>query len=286
MYKSQCIVQCIVSIVGIYGVPKDLCGEMYALAVHEFQKENSPTFMVLEEIHFINLDTSMLDKIKAGFENLKSGALKTSVVHRYPDIEWFDKSSGRSYSAAVSSQSSKTSEHQKQKSASLYGSNMSTISFSKNSSSQVKRRDDQTMAGMKVFELKNKLKIKIYTGSIVKFDGDAIIISSDQFVTGQGALGNAVKVAGGKRYEKEFENMRKQLTGISQKAGDTFHCKGGDINATYVLHVILNQLYDTRHPKLAEHKAALSKALEKVGELHWRTVAMPLIGAGNKLSDL
>ena len=158
------------------------------------------------------------------------------------------------------------------------------MSSSKSSVFQVKRCVDEKMAGIvvKIFEFCDKIKIKVYTGSIVKFHGDAIIISSDHFVTGQGALGKAVLFAGGRRYEKEFNNMRKQLTGNYQKVGDTFLCKGGDINATYVLHVVLNQLCDTSHPKLAEHKTALLRALEKVGELHWRKVAMPLIGAGNK----
>ena len=276
-------VKCVVSVVGLYGVPKDLCGEMYALAVDEFQREK-PLPLFLEEIHFVNLENSMLENMKAGFENLKSGVTKIPLEQRYPNILWLDVSSTRSYAAAVGSQSS--SEHQNHKSASFHGSKVSKLNISSSRSSvfQVKRCVDEKMAGIvvKVFEFCDKLKIKIYTGSIVKFHGDAIIISSDQYVTGQGALGNAVQLAGGRRYEKEFENMKKELTGIYPKIGDTFRCKGGDINATYVLHVVLNQLYDTRQPKLAEHKTALLKALEKVGELHWRKVAMPLIGAGNK----
>lgn len=50
--------------------------------------------------------------------------------------------------------------------------------------------------------------MKIYIGSIVKFYGDVIIVSVDEYIIGMGVLGDVVKVVGGLRYEREFGNMK------------------------------------------------------------------------------
>lgn len=49
--------------------------------------------------------------------------------------------------------------------------------------------------------------MKIYIGSIVKFNGDVIIVSVDENIIGVGVLGEVVKVVGGLKYENEFVSM-------------------------------------------------------------------------------
>lgn len=274
--------QYIIYFSGIFGVRRDLCGEMYALAVNEFDKEIP---LSLKEIHFVDLDVAMLEKIKAGFENLKSGILFSPIEKRYPGILLDDFGSRKSYAASVNSGSLDSSryknENRKSSSTHVASSVPIITPSSKSNFSPVKRIQDETMASIPitVFQFQNSLKVKIYTGSIVKYHGDAIIVSADEYITGMGALGDAVKAAGGIKYEREFGNM-KQQAGTFCKAGDILHCKGGNLKARHVMHIVLKQLWDTRQPQLTEYIQILIKVLEKVNALAWRKVAMPLIGAG------
>lgn len=267
---------------GSFGVPKDLCGEMYALAVHEFDKEIP---LSLKEIHFVDIDLSMLGKIKEGFDNLKMDMSLSPIEKRYPHIVWNEYHREKSYAASVTSGSLDSSRYKNEnrKSSSVYGASsvpMATPSPRSNFS-PLTRIADEPMASIPitVFQFQNGLKVKIYTGSIVKFHGDAIIVSADENITGFGALGDAVKAAGGFKYEKEFASMQR-YAGTRCKAGDIFYCKGGNLTARHVMHIVLKQLSGTRQPQLTEYKQILNRALEKVNALAWRKVAMPLIGAG------
>lgn len=255
---------------------------MYALAVQEFDKEIS---LSLKKIHFVDLDFTMLGKIKAGFDNLKMDTFLSPIEKRYPHIVWNEYHREKSYAASVNSGSSDSPRYKKEnrKSSSVYGASSvpMTTSSSRSNFSPLKRIADETMASIPitVFQFQNGLKVKIYTGSIVKFHGDAIIVSADECISGMGALGDAVKAAGGFKYEREFGNM-KQQAGTVCKAGDILYCKGGNLTARHVMHIVLKQLWDTRQPQLTEYKQILIIALEKVNALAWRKVAMPLIGAG------
>lgn len=255
---------------------------MYALAVHEFDKEKP---LSLKEIHFVDLDLIMLRKIEAGFDNLKMDTFLSPIEKRYPNIVWNEYRREKSYAASVTSGSLDSSRirNENRKSSSVYDASsvpMATPS-SRSKFSPLTKIADETMASIQitVFQFQNGLKVKIYTGSIVKFHGDAIIVSADEYITGMGALGDAVKAAGGLRYEREFRNMKQQARTVC-KAGDILHCKGGNLTARHVMHIVLKQLWDTRQPQLTEYKQILNKALEKVNALTWRKVAMPLIGAG------
>lgn len=267
---------------GIFGVPKDLCGEMYALAVHEFDKDIP---LSLKEIHFVDIDLPMLGKIKEGFDNLKMDMFLSPIEKRYPHIVWNEYHREKSYAASVTSGSLDSSRYKNEnrKSSSVYGASsvpMATPSPRSNFS-PLTRIADETMASIPitVFQFQNGLKVQIYTGSIVKFRGDAIIVSADESISGMGAMGDAVKAAGGLRYEREFGNMKQQARTVC-KAGDILHCKGGNLTARHVMHIVLKQLWDTRQPQLTEYKQILIKALEKVNAFTWKRVAMPLIGAG------
>lgn len=218
--------------------------------------------------------------MKNAFEDLGRKHLISldAIKTKYPNMRWNDwSSSTKTPSKSHSSSSQSSDSHYRGQSGQSKGAE--TPSQGGRPKAKLTRLADTTMANIpvKVFQFSNGLVVKVYTGSIVKFHGDAIVISADMSLSGVGFLSEAVRKAGGPEYKKEFDEMR---TKTRAKLGDVVHCKGGKLGARYVMHLILNQLSSTQGNKLAEYKNHLKDVLEDVQGLSWKKIALPLIGAG------
>ncbi|XP_061194319.1 uncharacterized protein LOC133202495 [Saccostrea echinata] len=268
-----------------FEVPKELTAEIWAVSVHEFSKDNGLKSSI-RDIHFVDIDPDIVQKTREALENIeKSKNLinLATIKKKYPYIQWTTLSSSertprlKNFSKLdVPKQTS--AEYENFGLIQVNRPNISTESG--RSSAKLVRLPDTTIAHIPVkgFQFRNGLIVKIYTGSIVKFHGDAIVIRTDPTLSDFGFLRNAVRKAGGQEYEKEFEKMRR-LKYIA-KLGDVLHCKGGTLGARYVLHLVLYPLSSTKDRRFEEYKSYLMRALDEISSRSWKKVAIPLIGAG------
>lgn len=83
--------------------------------------------------------------------------------------------------------------------------------------------------------------VKIYIGSIVRFEGDVLICSNDDKMLGIGFLAKVVVVLGGLKYNESFFKIgNKYFYGrYKWKLGDVEICSGGDLNVRFVVYVVI-----------------------------------------------
>ena len=140
---------------------------------------------------------------------------------------------------------------------------------------------------IKGFEFENGLIVKMYTGSLVKFSGDAIVCSTDAQFSGGGPLAKAVSAAGGDSYDKSFSKMRPKIYETSKvKVGSVHECDGGRLKVHKVYHVVIDTVLITSPHSMKEYFDTLENMMEGLNrQTHVRRIAMPLVGAGNTICD-
>ena len=244
MYK----VQYFISILGLFGVPKDLCGEMYALAVDDFLKEK-PLF--LEEIHFVDLDISMLALVKGGFENLQSGALRTPVEQRHPDVVWIDVP-------------------------------LNQHSSMRDSQSQAQHDQPDQQPFLQTYKIHERLHVHIYSCDILKAETDGIVNAANEHLSHVGGVAAFIAEKAGKALTDESNKIvSKQKLGVT----DVVHTTAGRLSHKAVLHAIGPRWKDYRDKKecLKALKDTIKNILYKAEEMRFRSVAIPSISAGTIL---
>ncbi|XP_062614159.1 protein mono-ADP-ribosyltransferase PARP14-like [Saccostrea cucullata] len=268
---------------GEFEAPKELTAEIYAVSVHEFSKDNGLKSSI-RDIHFVDIDPVMVQNIREAFEDFeKSKTLinMATIKQKYPHIQWITPSSSEKTLELKKISMDVPKETAKYKQVDLPEVNRPFISTERGiPSAKLVRLPDTTLGHIcvKGFQFSNGLIVKIYTGSIVKFHGDGIVIRVDNLLSRAGFLKEAVRKAGGQEYEKDFEIMIRGKR--TAKLGDIFHCKGGALGAKYVTHLVLNQLYTTEDRILEEYKFHLGKLIDEINIRLWKKVAIPLIGGG------
>uniref|UniRef100_K1QYY2 E3 ubiquitin-protein ligase n=1 Tax=Magallana gigas TaxID=29159 RepID=K1QYY2_MAGGI len=134
----------------------------------------------------------------------------------------------------------------------------------------------------KVFTFKDNMVVKIYTGSIVRFQGDALICSNDYGMSGNGPLAKAVAAAGGSKYNESYSKMRKKFQYGSHKwkIGEVETCSGGELNVRFVVHAVIQSMIGTDQENLKSYRSTLMKIFYTINSYNKSTkFAMPLIGA-------
>ena len=234
------------SILGLFGVPKELCGEMYAIAVDGFLKEK-PLF--LKEIHFVDLDTSMLALVKEGFKNLQSGVLRTPVEQRHPDVAWID--------VALNQHSSM-----------------------RDSQSQAKHDQPDQQPFHYVYKCHERLQVHIYHCDILKAVTDGIVNAANEHLSHVGGVAKSIAEKAGRPLTDESNKIasRKKLC-----VTDVVHTTAGRLTHEAVLHAIGPRWKDYRNKKecLEDLRMTIKNILCTAEKMHFKSVAIPSISAGS-----
>ena len=236
------------SILGLFGVPKDLCGEMYALAVDDFQKEK-PAPIFLREIHFVDLDISMLALVKGGFENLQSGALRTPVEQRHPDVVWIDVP-------------------------------LNQHSSMRDSQSQAQHDQPDQQPFLQTYKIHERLLVHIYSCDILKAKTDVIVNAANEFLNHAAGVAAFIAEKAGKALTDESNKIvSKQKLGVT----DVVRTTAGRLPHRAVLHAIGPRWKDYRNKKecLEDLRLTMKNILCTAEKMFFKSVAIPSISAGS-----
>ena len=217
---------------------------MYALAVDDFQKEK-PDPIFLKEIHFVDLDISMLALVKVGFENLLSGALRTPVEQRHPDVVWID------------------------------------VALNQHSSMRDSQSHDQPdqQPFHYVYKCHERLQVHIYHCDILKAVTDGIVNAANEHLSHVGGVAKSIAEKAGRPLTDDSNKIasRKKL-GVTDVVSTT----AGRLSHKAVLHAIGPRWKDYRNKKecLDALKDTIKNILYKAEEMCFKSVAIPSISAG------
>ncbi|KAJ8317353.1 hypothetical protein KUTeg_005257 [Tegillarca granosa] len=265
---------------GIFGVPQDLCAEVYVHSIMEFSRQSQ--FQFLKEIHIVDINDIILKKICLAYQKWKKDAKSVDPIYAATNHPTLMKST-RTFSRIQDSDVDMQSEHsvhesvvpQKDKSKSFRENRTHVIKILEIQDSTIPK----TQIVVKNFQVGGLLEIKIYTGSIVRVSGiDAIVCSADKNFSGSGLLSQFIADAGGSRYKENFRKL--QSIHRFPNIGDVYSCKAGNIKVNYVVHVVMDQLAGVDGRYLRTYKQNITAMLEKTSAWKMKEIAIPLIGAG------
>lgn len=261
---------------------------MYLHGIISFSRQ---TALYLKEIHIVDIDVSVLREMTDAYHNYKKNQDSISISGaktRYPALmkalrsSVFDVDDKRDY-VDTTQQRNNVRTPTSSESRSYEHSHTENLPQSKGGC-LFKMKDEQFgPQAAKVFSFQNKMLVKIYTGSIVRFKGDALICSNDDGMSGSGPLAKAVAAAGGSKYNESYSKMKKksQYGLYKWKLGDVETCSGGDLKVRFVVQAVIQSMFRTDQESLKSYKTTLMKIFYTINSYNNSTkFAMPLIGAG------
>lgn len=266
---------------------------MYLKGIIDFSCQ---TVLFLEEIHIVDIDVSVLREMTDAYHNYtkKPDSISISGAKtRHPDLMMTLTSSSRKdieNKKGVSASHADTAQQinnvktpTSPESRSYEHSHTEKLSQSKEACLFKMKDEKFGQQTAKVFTFQNKMVVKIYTGSIVRFQGDALICSNDDGMSGIGPLAKAVAAAGGLKYKESYFKIRKksQYGTYRWKLGDVETCSGGDLTVGFVVHAVIQSMIGTDQENLKSYRSTLRKIFNTINSYKNSTkFAMPLIGAG------
>ncbi|KAK3095405.1 hypothetical protein FSP39_014280 [Pinctada imbricata] len=257
---------------GIFSVPKHHCAEMCLYGILEYCDKHPSSS--LQEVHIVDKNPSVLKEIQSTYEKINRQGDHRFLRPQYSSNSYTQQASSSSYRGDPvdhvphhGRDETKAKEHQR--------SGMSLF-----------REPDCKITGItapvKVFNTENGVTIKVYTGSLVRFKGDAIVCTADDGLSGLGPLATAIEIAGGSKYTKSMGKMRSDLRVYTKKLdpGTVHRCAGGDLPVSEVYHVVIKTLFFTSEHSLNEYGDTVRKMFKDLLGKKVMKMALPLIGAG------
>lgn len=242
----------------------------------------------MEEVHIVDIDANVLTELTAAYQQYKHDPQSiaiSSAKARHPDLMRTLTSTFKGNTGSTDSSASHYGNENETTSAESRNHVKDPKTSKQSDWKNIWKCDDETFGRQlaKVFSFQDVMVIKIYTGSIVRFKGDAIICSNDDRMSGIGPLAKAIAAAGGSKYSDSYSKLRsKYLFGkMIGKAGDVETCSGGDLKVGFVVHAVINSLTNTNRESLKSYKETLKKIFCTINSYKKsRKFSMPLIGAG------
>ncbi|KAL3864494.1 hypothetical protein ACJMK2_006172 [Sinanodonta woodiana] len=267
---------------GIFGVPKELCTDMYVNAAVKYSEDRKTRQTFLRELHIVDLDTKILQDVRASWEKWQKSPQAIEpwkVADEYAKkhssfYQYYGQSHRGHHEGATTSSSMKSTDSEETR----RGETLRLVDMGK----EVKFGHT-----MQKFQLGQELAIHIYKGSLVDISYLDALITSISTKGEKGQLGNFVAETGGRIYQKSFndETRGKYLT-----PGDIFKCKPGKIRAGYIINVVIDRLQSVYRSELDKYQCIILTLLKNINDLKdVKTIAMPLLGSGslmNHSSDL
>ena len=224
---------------------------MYALAVDDFLKEK-PLF--LEEIHFVDLDISMLALVKEGFKNLLSGALKTPVEQKHPDVVWIDVP-------------------------------LNQHSSMRDTDNQDRHDRPDQQQFLQTYKIHERLHVHIYRCDILKAKTDVIVNAANEFLEhAAGVAGFIAEKAGKALTDESNKIVSKQKLFVT----DVVQTTAGRLQYKAVLHAIGPRWKDYTKKKecLEDLRMTIKNILHMAEKKNFRSVAIPSISAGTVIISI
>lgn len=254
-------------------------------------------YMYLKEIHIVDIDVSVLTEMKDAYYNYKKDKNSISIEGartRHPTLMTTLRSTIRNVHDRTDSVTDHTGKkmsirEKERLSTSDTGNGKNDLSgehLHRNQRSLLKLNDEKFgQHTAKVFSFQNIMVIKIYTGSIVRFKGDALICSNDDTMSGTGFLARAVAEAGGSKYKDSISKIRFKSGYGSHKwrPGDVETCSAGNLNVRFVIHAVIDSMLTADQQNLKSYESTLRKIFDTINNYgNSKKFAMPLIGTGNQ----
>lgn len=267
----------VLSIPGIFGVPKVLCADMYVKAAADFgqvmrrNNHRNPC-----ELHFIDVKTEILDLVKESVKKWKDNP--DSINHRHPKYK-------EDHPEMTWTRFSKNSTVYRPSHGGR-GHWVSDTDSTRNFNSNVRFVKEDTFAwkGKYVqYNVAEKLKVLIFKGEVHKSNNVCAVVcglnkQGDKFVS-TGFIADALKNAGFTKYK---ESLQKKLTKHEKKfkSRKIFRCNGGDLKVKHVIHVHVERVKEASENEVQEYRDTVLEVLKFAAEKKCKIIVLPMIGTG------
>lgn len=227
---------------GIFGVPKESCTEQYYKAVVAFSKQYTGTS--LHEIHFVDVDLTMVRLITTTFERLSGSKLTRKTI----DLP--------------TSRESRVLKKERE---------------DRSRSPNINSSDDDGI----VFDITDKTSISLKVGNIAATDGSAIVCPQDTRCLSFGGIAKAISDRlGNMEQDMPSVNPKEDVPPgkvIPMKQGKL------TVPWEYILHAVCptKEKKDTMEQFELDLKETIRNVFKEAECLGLKSLVCPLLGAGN-----
>ncbi|KAK3597769.1 hypothetical protein CHS0354_006127 [Potamilus streckersoni] len=267
---------------GIFGVPKELCTDMYVRAAVKYSEDRKTHQTFLKEFHIVDVDTEILQDIRASWEKWQKNP-KAMDPERAADE--YAKKRGSCYQSHGQGRSHKGHRQWATSSSSMESADFDvTLGRETLSAFKVVDMGKEEKLGHKIqkFQLGQELVIKIYKGSLVNTLQLDALVTSISTKGEKGHLGKLVEEAGGTLHQRSFDDEKRKKYFL--KPGEIFKCKSGNINVGCIINVVIDRLQSVMGSELNtyNYRLIIKTFLKNVNDLKdVKTMVMPLLGSGS-----